>query len=171
MVLRYIDDIINALRLKLTNGGILMKKSIMMLTGFLVLFAAMMLSGCAPVPYQGGPDCYVEIVYVPVPVPYPDPYPVPVYLEEPAQPSPRRKPLVRPRGPGDDPPRTKIPTGRRGHDDNRTRNFKRGRDDHDDSGIVSTDGRDDSASGRLHQHFRTRSTPRPAPESGRRLGS
>jgi len=85
-----------------------MKKLILMLTGFLGLFAAVLLSGCAPLPYQGDPDYYVEIVYVPVPVPYPGPCPGPPVINPP---SPRRHtPLVKPRG---DTPRTKTPGGDR----------------------------------------------------------
>jgi hypothetical protein len=83
-----------------------MKKSIMMLTGFLVLAAGLMLSGCAPLPYQGHGDYFVEIVYVPVPVPYPGP----VDYEEPPPPRKRHQPLAKPQG---DTPRTKTPTGDR----------------------------------------------------------
>lgn len=86
-----------------------MKKLILMLAGFLGLFAALLLSGCAPMPYQGGPDHYVEIIYVPVPVPYPEPYPGPPGVEE-RPPRVRNEPLVKPRT---DTPRTKVPTGDR----------------------------------------------------------
>ncbi len=88
-----------------------MKKLILMLAGFLGLFAAILLSGCAPMPYQGYPEYYVEVIYVPVPVPYPEPCPGPSGYEEPPPPPPiRTKPLVKP---WDDTPRTKTPTGDR----------------------------------------------------------
>ena len=83
-----------------------MKKSIMMLTGFLILAAGLMLSGCTPIPYQGHGDYFVEIVYVPVPVPYPGP----VGYEEPPPPQKRYQPLAKPRV---DTPRTKTPGGDR----------------------------------------------------------
>ena len=113
MFYRHNVDIINALSPEIHHGGSLMKKSIKMLTGFLILAAAMMLTGCAPLPYQDHCEYCVEIVYVPVPVPYPDPYPVPDYMEEPAPPPPRHVPLVRPRSPANETPRTKNPTGDR----------------------------------------------------------
>ncbi len=85
-----------------------MKKSITMLTGFLVLVTGMMLSGCTPLPYQGHGTHFVEIVYVPVP--YPEPYPGPGGYEEPPPPRKRYQPLAKPRA---DTPRTKTPTGDR----------------------------------------------------------
>ena len=88
-----------------------MKKLILMSVVFLSLFAGLTLTGCAPLPYQGDPEYYVEIIYVPVPMPYPEPCPGPSGYEEPPPPPPvRTKPLVQPRG---DNPRTKVPTGDR----------------------------------------------------------
>lgn len=113
MFYRHNVDIINALNLEIHHGGCLMKKLIMMSTGFLVLASAMVLAGCAPLPNRDHCEYGVEIVYVPVPVPYPDPYPVPDYIREPAPPPPRRVPLVRPPDSVGDTPRTKNPTGDR----------------------------------------------------------
>ncbi len=80
-----------------------MKKLILTLTVSLGLFAALMLSACAPMPYQGH---YVEVIYVPVPEYYPEP---PVIHGNPPPPV-RYEPLVKQRG---DNPRTKVPTGDR----------------------------------------------------------
>ena len=85
-----------------------MKKLILMAAVFLSLFAGLTLTGCAPLPYQGDPEYYVEIIYVPVPVPYPEPCPGPPGVEE-LPPPVRTKPLVKPRNN----PRTKTPTGDR----------------------------------------------------------
>jgi hypothetical protein len=109
MYLRHIDDIINTLNNRTQNGGIPMKKMILMLTAFLGLFAALTLTACAPLPYQGDPEYYVEVIYVQVPVPYPEPCPGPSGVEE-LPPPVRTKPLVKPQG---DTPRTKTPTGDR----------------------------------------------------------
>jgi len=87
-----------------------MKKLILTLSVFMGLFAVLMLSACAPLPYQGDPEYYVEVIYVPVPVPYPEPCPGPPGVQELPPPPVRTKPLVRPRG---DTPRTKAPTGDR----------------------------------------------------------
>ncbi|MCK9996104.1 MAG: hypothetical protein KAH56_07470 [Candidatus Krumholzibacteria bacterium] len=87
-----------------------MKRLILMLTGFLGLYVAVLLSGCAPMPYQGGPDYYVEVIYVPVPMPYPEPCPGPSGVQELPPPPARAKPLIQPR---DNTPRTKVPTGDR----------------------------------------------------------
>ena len=89
-----------------------MNKSIMTLTGFLVLMTALMGAGCAPMPYQGPYywETEVIIIYEPVPVPYP----VPVEVGG-AEPLPQRHtPLKKPRNSGN--PRIKTPRGDRSDD-------------------------------------------------------
>ena len=98
-----------------------MKKSFIILVGFPVLAASLMIVGCAPIHCRDCYDCGAEIVIVPAPVPdpypypypRPCPYPVPVYIEEPAPPPSRPAPLVKPRGTVEDTPRIKNPTGDR----------------------------------------------------------
>jgi len=82
-----------------------MKTTFSILTGCLVLAAALTVGGCAGVHNQPGCCDYTEIIYVPVPVPYPDP----IYIDEsPPPPAPRPRPLPRPPV-SNDGPRIKTP--------------------------------------------------------------
>jgi hypothetical protein len=91
-----------------------MNRSNMAFKGFLVLIsvliAALMGSGCAPMPYQGPYYPEIIVVYEPFPVPYPVPDEVGG-----AEPLPQRKtPLKKPRNPGN--PRIKTPRHDRSED-------------------------------------------------------
>ena len=86
-----------------------MKRTLMTLACFLVLAAALAVTGCAPMPYQGPyyAETEVIIIYEPVPVPYPLPVEVGGYEPLPE----RHKPLKKPSG--SETPRIKTPRGDR----------------------------------------------------------
>lgn len=86
-----------------------MKVLALSITAFLLLFAPVLLTGCAPMPYQGPYDSYTEIIIIHDPWPPPCPPPGPEY-PRPRPPAPDRNvPLTKDRVTGDNQPRTKEP--------------------------------------------------------------